>query len=95
MYKLVGATGPVTINTCSGTSYDSKIRVYKDSDDSCVTGNDDTCNYQSEVTFDAVQGTDYKVWVHGYGAAEGAFTLTSVCTQGPAGPTVSCILFRY
>lgn len=53
----------------------------------CVAGNDDACSLQSQVTFTASASETYKVWVHGFSSNEGSFTLTSSCTQGPAGPT--------
>ena len=85
-YKLVGAEGEVVLRTCTGTDYDSKIRVYTDEDE-CVTGNDDTCGFQSEVTFTAEADTYYKILIHGWNDSEGEFTLSSTCTQGGLVPT--------
>lgn len=63
-YKLVGASGSVTVSTCSGnTSYDSKLSVFSNNKSTCEGGNDDTCGLQSSVTFDADVNTEYQVLV--------------------------------
>lgn len=70
-------TGDVSIDTCSGTSFDTKIAVY---DGSCqgteLACNDDTCGLQSRVTFATTAGSRYYVRVGGYNGREGNFRLT-------------------
>jgi HYR domain/Secretion system C-terminal sorting domain len=81
-YKFTGDGTTVTLSLCGGgTTYDSKIGVFSGTCAAltCVTGNDDFCGLQSEVTFVSVSGTDYFVLVTGFGGASGAFSLTRTC----------------
>ncbi|MBK8611564.1 MAG: hypothetical protein IPL84_16895 [Chitinophagaceae bacterium] len=80
-YTFTGDGAIVTLNTCTGTSYDSKIGVFSGTCAAlvCVTGNDDFCGLQSQVNFTSVIGTTYYVLVTGFGTASGAFTLTRTC----------------
>ena len=82
-YQLVGpSTGNVTASLCgAGTNYDSKISVYTGSCGAltCVTGNDDFCGLQSEVTFTSTPGQIYYILVHGFGTASGDFDLAITC----------------
>ncbi|MCW5521151.1 proprotein convertase P-domain-containing protein, partial [Aureitalea sp. L0-47] len=81
-YTFVDGSGTgsmVTINTCNGnTFYDSKISVYTGSCGAftCVTGNDDTCGLQSQVSFMTDGSSTYYVLVHGFGGQNGPFELT-------------------
>ena len=61
-YELKRASGLVTLDLCSETSFDSQIRVYKKNGD-CVAGNDDFCGLQSLVTFTAHVSETYNVWI--------------------------------
>ena len=68
----------VVLNTCLATSYDSKLSVYTGTCAAltCVTGNDDFCGLQSQVSVNTTGGnTTYRVLVHGFGSATGAFSL--------------------
>jgi hypothetical protein len=69
------------MNTCTGTTYDSKIGVFSGTCAApvCVTGNDDFCGLQSQVTFASALGTTYYVLVTGFSTNTGAFTLTTTC----------------
>jgi hypothetical protein len=85
-YSIQGTGGSITLSLCSaGTSYDTKLFVYTGSCGAltCVTGNDDvTCTarqYASAVTFPSVAGTTYLVFVTGYQANVGTFSLTATC----------------
>jgi len=82
-YAFSGTGEEVTLSTCTGTTYDSKISVFTGSCSAlqCVAGNDDAtgCGTTSRVVFPTVLGTDYLVLVHGYSAAEGDFTLSMTC----------------
>ena len=71
----------VVVSLC-GSSYDTKLTVYTGSCAglSCVGGNDDFCGLQSQVTFSATAGTEYKILVHGFGSATGSFNLAVSCT---------------
>ncbi len=65
----------------SGTTFDSKLRVFEGACDAliCVTGNDDFCGLQSEVSFTASAGTTYYILVHGFGTAAGPYSLAVSC----------------
>ena len=82
-YAFSGTGEEVTLSTCNGTAYDSKISVFTGSCSApiCVTGNDDAsgCGTRSRVVFPTVPGTGYLVLVHGYSAAEGEFNLSMTC----------------
>ncbi|RMF00578.1 MAG: hypothetical protein D6772_06190, partial [Bacteroidetes bacterium] len=74
------ADGLMTAETCepSVTNYDTKLSVYTGGCGvfNCVTGNDDNCpGFRSAVTFDVIAGTDYYIFVHGFGSATGDFQL--------------------
>jgi hypothetical protein len=78
-YSIDGTGIPLTISTCIGTNYDTKISVYSGScsDLNCIEGNDDFCSYQSQVTFDSELGDTYFILVHGFSGTDyGPFTLT-------------------
>jgi len=54
-YEVTGATAgqTVTLTTCGQATYDTKISVWDDKDNTatCITGNDDACGVQSTVTY--------------------------------------------
>jgi len=79
-YSFTGNGADITLSLC-GSAYDTKIGVFSGTCGSltCVTGNDDFCGLQSQVTFTSVFGTQYYVLVTGFGSASGAFTLTRTC----------------
>ena len=68
-------SGNVTFST-AGSNFDTLLGVYTGSDVaglSLIAGNDDSNNtLQSQVTFNAVAGTDYKIAVDGFGSGETA-----------------------
>ncbi len=80
-YTVAGNGGDITVDTCTGTSFDTKITVWEGSCAAlvCVNGNDDFCGLQSSVTWTSVIGTDYYVMVHGFSTATGDFELTVNC----------------
>ncbi len=88
---LVPNTGTVTVNTCSGTGYDSKIGVFSGTCGAlvCVGGNDDNCGLQSQVTFSATGGTTYLIYVTGFATATGAYTLSASCTTTLTAPNTN------
>jgi hypothetical protein len=80
-------TGNATVSLC-GSSYDTKLAVYNG--DSCnpslsrlIECNDDSCGWQSEVTFDVVAGQQYLVEVGGFGDNTGE-GLISISCEGTA-----------
>ncbi len=85
-YTLDGDGSFVTLSLCNGTSYDSKINVFTGSCDAftCVAGNDDFCGLQSQVTFQSVLGTTYYIYVNGFTASSGDFSMSVTCEFPPA-----------
>jgi subtilisin-like proprotein convertase family protein len=71
----------VTLSLCGGAGWDTKLHVYSGSCGAltCVTGNDDFCGLQSQVTFSATAGVPYLVRMGGFGAGNGAYTLNVSC----------------
>ena len=74
-------SGPVTMNTCS-SSFDTVLAVYTgfavngltqvaSDDDACTSPNANG----SQVTFNAVSGTTYRISIRGFSGTEGTFTL--------------------
>lgn len=83
-YTFTGLGDNITVSTCgAGTDYDTKIGVF--SGDCtlaglvCVGGNDDDCGLQSSVTFAAMNGTEYYIYVSGFGSNTGTFELSVDC----------------
>ncbi|MBW8051217.1 MAG: hypothetical protein FVQ77_12925, partial [Cytophagales bacterium] len=77
-YTVTGTGGAMIAETCTGTTFDSKISVYTGSCGAftCVTGNDDACGLQSRVKWSSTFGTTYYILVHGFGSASGPFNLS-------------------
>lgn len=82
-YRFSGNGQSVTVSTCTGTSFDSKIGVYSGSCGSlnCISGNDDDCDVQSTVTFTSASGVNYYIYVTGYDTESGPFVLTVSCNS--------------
>jgi hypothetical protein len=83
-YSFVGGGTTTTLSTCNQATFDTKISVFNGSCGSlsCVAGNDDgggCSGFTSEVSFPTVAGVTYYVLVHGFGTAEGDFSLTMEC----------------
>jgi hypothetical protein len=71
------ADGTVKVDTCS-SDFDTVLAVYTGSAIDTLTSvasNDDTCDLQSRVRFNATAGTTYLIAVDGYGGQEGAIAL--------------------
>jgi|APTNR8051073442_1049403.scaffolds.fasta_scaffold00229_53 hypothetical protein len=85
-YTIVGTGTTLTATMCTGTSYDSKLDIYTGACGALtsVACNDDFCGLQSQVSWASVSGTLYRVRVHGFAGATGAFSLTVTCA-----PTVT------
>ena len=85
-FKFTGTGAIVTASLCA-SSFDTKINVYSGTCGSyvCVGGNDDGCGSQSTYTFTSTAGTDYFIYVGGYGGASGNYSLSLTCCT-PAVP---------
>ncbi|MCY2960023.1 MAG: hypothetical protein NTY35_07640 [Planctomycetota bacterium] len=86
-----GATGRTSLSTCNGTapSIDTKIAVYQGfgcpSPQSALGCDDNGCNIQSEVCFDAIQGATYTIQIGAVQAAglpTGTFVLIGSSGSG-------------
>jgi hypothetical protein len=95
-YTIQGTGGSITLTTCGTTAFDSKLFVYTGTCGgtyTCVAGNDDTstasCNLASTLTFASVAGTSYLVFVSGYQANAGPFSLTATCA--PVAPVITTL----
>jgi hypothetical protein len=85
-YKFTGTGDNVEVTTCNaGSDYDTKLGVFEGSclDLICVTGNDDaTCSFsglRSTVNFFAAAGTDYFIYVTGFGGGNGTYEISVDC----------------
>ena len=93
-YSFAGDGSIITLSLC-GSAFDTKIGVFSGTCAglTCVTGNDDFCGLQSQVTFTSLVGTNYFVLVTGFGANSGAFTLARTCvvpcSGAPSAGTIS------
>ena len=79
-YTFAGDGFSTTLSLC-GSSFDTKIGLFSGTCGAlvCVTGNDDFCGLQSQVSFTSVVGTNYFILVTGFGTNTGAFTLARSC----------------
>ncbi len=92
-YVLEGTGFDVSLSLC-GSGYDTKIGVFEGTCNGlvCVDGNDDgSCGLQSDITVSTVAGTDYYVYVTGFGSASGDFTLTSSCACDADAGTLTAV----
>jgi hypothetical protein len=72
------ANGWANFDTC-GSTFDTVLAVYAGSavnQLTAVAGNDDACGLASRVSFQASQGTAYRIAVAGFDDEVGAYTLT-------------------
>ena len=85
-YTFTGDGLVNTLSTCGFVGYDTKLGVFTGSCGAltCVTGIDDFCGLQSQVTFPTTVGTTYFVLVTGFSTASGPFTLSRTCAPPPA-----------
>lgn len=81
-YKVSGTGDTMTASLCgAGTSYDSKITVYKGQCGhmQCVDSDDDGCGESggpSKVSWSSEMSTTYYILVHGYQSAMGDFQIS-------------------
>lgn len=81
-YRFAGNGQTVTASLC-GSSYDTAIRIFSGpcGTPTCVTGNDDLCGSQSQVSWASVNGLNYRILVYGFGANVGQYTLSITCAS--------------
>jgi hypothetical protein len=81
------AAGALTVDTCSGASFDTLLEVFSGSCGSLTSlgCNDDSCGLQSSVTVNVNASATYYIRVAGYSGAMGTFTLG---VNGPLGTGV-------
>jgi hypothetical protein len=73
------SSGTLTVDTCTGTAFDSIIGVYTGDVVNTLTQRgfgDDECGGNARATFAVTTGTTYRIAVAGYQGASGPFTLT-------------------
>lgn len=93
-YTVVGTGTTITASLCNGnTPFDSKLSVYCGTCDNltCVTGIDDFCGLQSEVSWCSQPGVLYYILVHGFGSASGPFELVLSEDGVSCTATVQCL----
>jgi len=82
-YSIAGTGEVITVSTCTGFTYDTKLNVYKGTCGAlvCVAGNDDggDCATGSTIGFPSVVGTNYLILVQGYQGDVGNFELSVGC----------------
>jgi hypothetical protein len=83
------ATGNVTVSLC-GSEYDTKLAIYRGAAcnptaDKLIKYNDDSCDWQSEVTFAATTGQRYLIEVGGFGSRTGKGVIT-ISSEGVTPP---------
>ncbi len=83
------ASGTLTLDTCTNTSFDSIIAIYTGTTVNALTpvgANDDNCGIQSTVTVAVTNGSTYRVAIAGVATDNGTFTLRwSRTTAGTPG----------
>jgi len=83
-YTLVGTGDQVTAETC-GSGFDTQVAIYTGSCAglACVAGNDDACGLQSSVSWLSSPGAVYYIYVDGFAANSGDYTLAITCSPPP------------
>jgi hypothetical protein len=86
-YTFVGTGDVVTLNTCTGSDYNTQISVFNGdcTGMNCVATNDNFCGNQSQVVFLSAITTTYYVLVHGFNAT-GNFGLAMSCAPYTPSP---------
>jgi len=87
-YNFTGNGDIITASLCN-SAFDTKIQVYEGSCAAlvCVTGNDDACpGFMSEVSFVSTAGTEYYIYVFGFGTDTGNYQLDITCVTPPPPP---------
>ena len=91
-YRFVGNGQIVTVST-AGSAFDTQLNVYSGSCGalSCVDGDDDGGpGTTSEITFCALSGTIYYIYLDGFGGANGTYLITITCEPDVEDPMITC-----
>lgn len=91
-WSFVGDGTTVTASTC-GSAYDTTLHSYCGSCPSglnCITGIDDFCGLQSQISWCTQPGVTYYVRVGGFGANSGTYTLAITSDGIPCGSAPNC-----
>lgn len=77
-----GAAQLVTVSLCSGTDFDTVVRIFED----CtlaneIAVNDDSCGLQSELTFLSDGTSTYYIMIEGFSSNAGNFTMAVTCEE--------------
>jgi hypothetical protein len=87
-------SGTATFSLCGGSGMDSKIAAYAGSNcpllGTALACNDDTCAYQSEVTFHVTGSSTYMLQLGNYPGAGGAVGSFTLDVPGGGGVTYLC-----
>jgi hypothetical protein len=80
-------TGSATVSLC-GSSYDTKLAIYDGPDcnpslSDLIKCNDDSCGWQSEITFETTAGKQYLIEVGGFGSNSGEGVISVSCEGIP------------
>lgn len=95
-YEVTGTGNVLQASTCNQAAYDTQLTVLCQdcATPTCINGNDDvigTCaGFTSQVQWESELGATYRILVHGFGAASGAFDLTVTDTGTPSVDPVPC-----
>ncbi|MBI1850576.1 MAG: hypothetical protein HYR85_09560 [Planctomycetes bacterium] len=88
-YSFTPAQGcTMTVSLC-GSQFDTVLSIHNGcpgTDLNQVACNDDFCGLQSQVTFAANGGTNYRIRIAGFDGAVGTFTLAVQCGSNPGAP---------
>jgi len=93
-FSVVGNGNTLIVDTCGGaTNYDTAITVFSGTCAAlvCVTGNDDFCGLQTQVSWNSVAGTTYRILLFGFAGLTGTAEISvadggtpPVCTCSPS-----------
>lgn len=94
-YSLIGTGGQIRVDTCNTSGFDTKLTVVclGCDDQVCVGANDDgpgCSGFTSDLQFPSEAGTEYLVFVHGFGGATGTGTLNVSDVGANVGTPVNC-----
>ena len=89
-YVLDTLPSAVTLQTCDGSDYDTRLLVFTGECGAmtCVGNNDDFCGAQSMLSFTTVGYTKQLISIGGYESETGTFSMTVSCT--PLSPPSTC-----
>ena len=91
-YSVIGDGNTMTVDFCASAFYDTAVEVYCGgcAVPTCVIGNDDFCGLQSGASWCSAAGTEYLVFVHGFGGQTGEFDITLSSDGTPCSTPPSC-----